>query len=59
MCQNKNTIPKYAKVTIMGTSKAIKQTQRQATKLRINNEIKYLYATKHKPYWFRKLNIKY
>jgi hypothetical protein len=46
MCQCKNVIPKYAKITINGTSKAIKQTQQKATKLRINNEIKYLYAKK-------------
>jgi hypothetical protein len=47
MCQNKYIITKYAKLIIKVTSKAIKRTQRQATKLRINNEIKYLYARKH------------
>jgi hypothetical protein len=46
MCQHKNVIPKYAKITIKGTSKTVKQTLRQATKLRINNEIKHLYAKK-------------
>jgi hypothetical protein len=31
---------------IMGISRAIRQTQKQVTKLRINNEIKHLYAKK-------------
>jgi hypothetical protein len=39
-------VTKYAKITIKGTSKTVKQTLRQATKLRINNEIKHLYAKK-------------
>jgi hypothetical protein len=43
--QNKN-LTKYAKVNTKGTSRGIRQTQKQVTKLRINNEIKYLYAKK-------------
>jgi hypothetical protein len=46
MCQYKNVIPKYAKITIKCTSKTVKQTLWQATKLRINNEIKHLYTKK-------------
>jgi hypothetical protein len=42
MYQNKNSIPNYAKINIKNTSKAVEQTQGQTTKLRINNEIKYV-----------------
>jgi hypothetical protein len=45
-CQNRNIIPKYANIAIKGTSRAIKLTQKQAIKLRIKNEIKYLYVKK-------------
>jgi hypothetical protein len=45
-CQNRNIIPRYANITQRGTSNATKLTQRQAIKLRIKNEIKYLYIKK-------------
>jgi hypothetical protein len=33
MCQHKNVVPKYAIITINSTSKAIKQTLRQANSI--------------------------
>jgi hypothetical protein len=45
-CQSKSTIPKYANLKLKGTSNAVKLTQKQLTKLRVNNELKYLYIKK-------------
>jgi hypothetical protein len=45
-CRSKNITPQYAKIKINGTSRAAKQTRKQATKLRINSELKHLYARK-------------
>jgi hypothetical protein len=45
-CLSNNITPKYAKIKINGISRAAKQTQKQATKLRINNELKHLYTRK-------------
>jgi hypothetical protein len=46
-CQAKNIVPKYAKINIKGTGRAVQET-RQTIKLKINNEIKCLYTKKHK-----------
>jgi hypothetical protein len=46
ICLYKSITPKYAKIRIQGTSRAAKRTQNQVTTLRINNELKHLYAKK-------------
>jgi hypothetical protein len=47
-CQIKHIVPKYAKINMKGTNKAVQQTQWQIRKLRISNEIKSLSTKKHK-----------
>jgi len=42
-CSRKQLIPNYAKIKIPNTSPAARFTQRQTHKLRIQDEIKYLY----------------
>jgi hypothetical protein len=45
-CQSKSIIPKYAYLKLKGTSNAVNLTKIQLTKLRVNNELKYLYIKK-------------
>ena len=46
MCKSKNITPNYARQKIKGSTYAAKLTQKQLTKLRINNELKFLYIKK-------------
>jgi hypothetical protein len=45
-CKNKNITPKYVNLKLKDSNNAIKLTQKQLTKLRINNELKFLYIKK-------------
>ena len=45
-CQNKNITPRYANLKLKGSNNATKLTQKQLIKIRINNELKFLYIKK-------------
>ena len=46
-CKSKNITPNYAKQKLKDSTHAAKLTQKQLTKVRINNELKFLYIKKH------------